>query len=48
MKWIANLGKQFFGLQLSPIIIWNYPNIELLSQYIAQELEASDREVLEI
>jgi acyl carrier protein len=45
---IANLGKQYFGLQLSPIVILNYPNIESLSQYISQELEASDREVLEI
>jgi acyl carrier protein len=45
---IASLGKQYFGLQLSPIVIWNYPNIELLSQYLAKELERSDVEILEL
>lgn len=45
---IANLGKQYFGVQLSPLIIWNYPNIESLSQYLAEELEASEIEVLEL
>jgi acyl carrier protein len=45
---IASLGKQYFGLQLSPLVIWNYPNIDSLSQYLAQELQASEREVLEL
>ena len=45
---IANLGKQDFGLQLSPLVIWNYPNIESLSRYLAEELQASEREVLEL
>ena len=45
---IASLGKQYFGLQLSPIVIWNYPNIELLSQYLAKELERLDIEILEL
>ena len=45
---IANLGKQYFGLQLSPLVIWNYPNIESLSQYLAEELQASEIEVLEL
>jgi acyl carrier protein len=45
---IANLGKQHFGLQLSPLVIWNYPNIETLSQYLAEELRDSEREVLEL
>lgn len=45
---IANLGKQNFGLQLSPLVIWNYPNIESLSRYLAEELTASEREVLEL
>ena len=45
---IANLGKEKFGLQLSPLVIWNYPNIESLSRYLAQELEASDLEVWEV
>ena len=45
---IANLGKQHYGLQLSPLVIWNYPNIESLSCYLAKELQASEREVLEL
>lgn len=45
---IANLGKQYFGLQLSPIVIWNYPNVESLSQYLADELKKSEMEVFEV
>jgi len=45
---IANLGKQHFGLELSPLVIWNYPNIESLSQYLADALQTSDREILEL
>ncbi|MEM7591788.1 MAG: acyl carrier protein [Cyanobacteria bacterium P01_A01_bin.83] len=45
---IANLGKEQLGLQLSPLVIWNYPNIESLSRYIARELAASDLEVFEL
>ncbi|MEO0928409.1 MAG: acyl carrier protein [Cyanobacteria bacterium J06643_13] len=45
---IANQGKQYYGLQLSPLVIWNYPNIESLSRYLAEKLKASEREVLEL
>lgn len=45
---IANLGKQYLGLQLSPLVLWNYPNIESLSQYLAEELQASEIEILEL
>jgi acyl carrier protein len=45
---IASLGKQYLGLQLSPLVIWNYPNIDSLSHYLAQELQASEIEVLEL
>ncbi|MBW4563647.1 MAG: acyl carrier protein [Mojavia pulchra JT2-VF2] len=45
---IANLGKQRFGLQISPLLMWNYPNIDSLSQYIADELETSELETFEI
>jgi acyl carrier protein len=45
---IANLGKQHFGLQLSPLIMWNYPNVESLSQYLSEELKASELEMFEI
>lgn len=45
---IANLGKQLLGVQLSPLVIWNYPNVESLSQYLAEELQASELESFEI
>lgn len=45
---IASLGKQYFGLQLSPIVVWNYPNIELLADYLAKALEESEVEILEL
>lgn len=45
---IANQGKQYYGLQLSPLVIWNYPNIKSLSQYLAEELQTLEREVLEL
>ncbi len=45
---IANLGKQYLGLQLSPLVIWNYPNIDSLSHYLAKQLQSSELEVFEI
>lgn len=45
---IANLGKQYFGLQLSPLVLWNYPNIESLSQYLLTELKTANLEIFEI
>ncbi|MFW6358783.1 MAG: phosphopantetheine-binding protein, partial [Chroococcales cyanobacterium] len=45
---IATLGKEEFGLHISPIAMWNYPNIESLSQYLVTELQASDVEIFEI
>jgi acyl carrier protein len=45
---IANIGKQYLGLQISPIVLWNYPNIESLSEYLAQELETSEVEMFEV
>ncbi|MEL6553184.1 MAG: acyl carrier protein [Cyanobacteria bacterium J06621_11] len=45
---IATAGKQHFGLEISPLIIWNYPTIAALSAYIAQELNLEDIETFEI
>lgn len=45
---IANLGKQHLGVQLSPLVIWNYPNVESLSQYLAEEIKAAELEMFEI
>lgn len=45
---ISALGKDHLGLPLSPLVIWNFPNIETLSQFLAEELAASEMEVFEI
>jgi acyl carrier protein len=45
---IANLGKQYFGLHISPLVLWNYPNIKSLSQYLMTELKTAKLEIFEI
>lgn len=45
---ITSLGKQTFGIPLSPLVLWNFPNIEALSQHLAEELAAGEVEMLEI
>lgn len=45
---IAKLGKQHLGVELSPLVIWNYPNVESLSQYLAEEIQAAELETFEI
>jgi acyl transferase domain-containing protein len=45
---IANAGKQFLGLDVSPLLLVHYPTIESLSQHLAKELEASELEIFEI
>ncbi|MGA7937966.1 MAG: acyl carrier protein [Kovacikia sp.] len=45
---ITTLGTQQFGLPLSPLLVWSFPNIESLSQFLVEELATSDVEILEI
>jgi acyl transferase domain-containing protein len=45
---IASAGEQYFGVKLSPFELVHYPTIESLSQYLAQEIEASESEMFEI
>lgn len=45
---IASLGEQQFGIQLSPLEMWNYPNIASLSKYLAEKLANADVEFFEI
>ncbi|ARV58019.1 beta-ketoacyl synthase [Nostocales cyanobacterium HT-58-2] len=45
---IASAGKQFLGLDISPLLLVHYPTIESLSQHLAKELEASELEIFEI
>lgn len=39
---MATVGKQRFGIEISPLVIWNCPTIETLSEYIAKELSAEE------
>ncbi|MBW4686064.1 MAG: acyl carrier protein [Komarekiella atlantica HA4396-MV6] len=43
----AQTGK-LLGFQLSPLVLWHYPTIELLSQRLAEEFQASESETFEI
>ena len=45
---LAHLGKEYFGVQLSPLEIWNHPNIESLSQYLVEQIEVAELETFEI
>ncbi|MBW4454712.1 MAG: acyltransferase domain-containing protein [Nostoc indistinguendum CM1-VF10] len=45
---IASTGKQFLGLDMSPLLLVHYPTIESLSQHLAKEVEASESETFEI
>jgi acyl transferase domain-containing protein len=44
---IASAGKQFLGLDISPLLLVHYPTIESLSQHLAKELEFSASEIFE-
>lgn len=45
---IAQSGKQRFGLEISPLIMWNCPTIDALSRHIVDELSRDDSESFEI
>ncbi|NJK50439.1 acyltransferase domain-containing protein [Candidatus Gracilibacteria bacterium] len=45
---IASAGKQFLGIDLTPILLVHYPTIESLSQYLTKEIAASESEIFEI
>ncbi|MEM8673192.1 MAG: beta-ketoacyl synthase N-terminal-like domain-containing protein [Cyanobacteria bacterium P01_G01_bin.67] len=45
---IASAGTQFFGVEISPYLLLHYPTIESLSQYLSDELQLSESEILEI
>ena len=45
---LVNQAEKFFGFQLSPILLWHYPTIEMLSQRLAEESEVSQSEIFEI
>lgn len=45
---ITSLGRQRFGVEISPLTIWNCPNIALLSEHIASELNQNEQELFEI
>lgn len=43
---IAQLGQQQFGIQLSPLAMWNCPNVTALAEHVVSEL--ADSETFEI
>ncbi len=45
---IATQGKQRFGLEISPLVIWNCPTIDSLSAHIVEELATDDSDLFEI
>ncbi|MEL6814214.1 MAG: acyl carrier protein [Cyanobacteria bacterium J06598_3] len=45
---IAAAGRQRFGLEISPLVIWNHPTIAALSRYISEALNNDDIESFEI
>lgn len=36
--------EKYLGRSLSPTLLWNYPNIEMLAQRLAEDDEASESE----
>lgn len=45
---LASKAEKLLGFQLSPILLWHYPTIELLAQRLAEESEVSESELFEI
>ena len=45
---IAQAGKQRFGLEISPLILWNCPTIAALSAHMVTELNCEGSESFEI
>lgn len=45
---IAQEGKQRFGIEISPLVMWNCPTIASLSAHIIDELNDEDRESFEL
>ena len=45
---IAAAGRTRFGLEISPLVIWNCPTIASLSAYVVQSLNQTERESFEI
>ncbi|MEO0839174.1 MAG: beta-ketoacyl synthase N-terminal-like domain-containing protein [Cyanobacteria bacterium J06643_5] len=45
---IASAGKQFLGIDVSPLMLMHYPTIESLANHLAQEITDSETEFFEI
>ena len=45
---ITSLGQQQFGVKFSPLVMWNYPNVASLSEYLVNELTHSEVEFFEL
>ena len=45
---IASAGQQELGLEMSPLLLVNYPTIASLAQHLAQEIATSETEMFEL
>ena len=45
---IAQDGKARFGIEISPLAMWNAPTIALLSEHIADQFNSEERESFEV
>lgn len=45
---LAKKAEKLLGFKLSPMLLWHYPNIELLAERLAEELETSELESFQI
>ncbi len=45
---LAIKAKKLLGFEFSPLLVWHYPTIELLSQRLAEESQALESETFEI
>ncbi|WGV26156.1 phosphopantetheine-binding protein [Halotia branconii] len=45
---LAIKAKKLLGFEFSPLLVWHYPTIELLSQRLAEESQDLESETFEI
>ncbi|MDP5338532.1 MAG: acyl carrier protein [Nodularia sp. (in: cyanobacteria)] len=45
---LANKTEKFLGFNLSPMLLWHYPNIASLSKRLVEEMEGSESDIFQI
>ena len=44
---LATLGRELLGVPISPLVMWNFPNVTALAQFLVEELAGSGVERFE-